>query len=129
MHDMIDSIYSLSPLQQGLLFHSVAQPESTEYFIQTRMELKGDLNLQAFEAAWKDMQVNYLRGNNMYLRKINTIYGENFLEKIANLSYSDATEDEIEEAKRTGKLNWKEYQELKNVVDRVNDELRTSKSA
>ncbi|WP_084624101.1 condensation domain-containing protein [Oceanospirillum beijerinckii] len=55
MHDMIDSIYSLSPLQQGLLFHSVAQPESTEYFIQTRVELKGDLNLQAFEAAWRDM--------------------------------------------------------------------------
>lgn len=55
MHNMIESIYSLSPLQQGLLFHSVAQPDSTEYFIQARMELKGKLDVQAFEAAWQDM--------------------------------------------------------------------------
>ncbi len=55
MNDMIESLYSLSPLQQGLLFHSVAQPDSTEYFIQARLELSGHLNLQAFESAWQDM--------------------------------------------------------------------------
>ncbi len=51
----IDSIYSLTPLQQGLLFHSVSQPHSTEYFIQTRVEFRGELNPSAFEAAWADM--------------------------------------------------------------------------
>lgn len=55
MHDMIDSIYSLSPLQQGLLFHSVSQPDATEYFIQAHLEFRGELNLRAFEAAWTDV--------------------------------------------------------------------------
>ena len=37
----VESFYPLSPLQQGLLFHSLCEPDSGMYFNQTAVELKG----------------------------------------------------------------------------------------
>ena len=45
----VESFYPLSPLQEGLLFHSLADPTSRMYFNQTAMTLRGQLDVAAFE--------------------------------------------------------------------------------
>jgi amino acid adenylation domain-containing protein len=49
----IEAVYSLSPMQQGMLFHSLYAPESGVYFEQLSATLRGDLDLAAFERAWQ----------------------------------------------------------------------------
>ncbi|MDE0916282.1 MAG: amino acid adenylation domain-containing protein [Planctomycetota bacterium] len=49
----VESFYPLSPLQQGLLFHSISEPGSGMYFNQTAVELRGDLNAEALHSAWQ----------------------------------------------------------------------------
>ncbi|MFL6257211.1 MAG: condensation domain-containing protein, partial [Pyrinomonadaceae bacterium] len=48
----VEDIYPLSPLQQGLLFHSLYQPQSEVYIIQLGARLRGRLDVAAFERAW-----------------------------------------------------------------------------
>ena len=49
----IESIYPLSPMQQGMLFHSLYAPDSGVYFGQMTLNLQGNVNIAAFEAAWQ----------------------------------------------------------------------------
>jgi len=49
----IEDIYSLSPTQHGLLFHSVVEPDSRVYYQQLSLEIQGPLNLTAFRGAWQ----------------------------------------------------------------------------
>ena len=49
----IEDIYSLSPTQHGLLFHSVYEPDSRVYYQQLSLEMNGPLNLTAFRGAWQ----------------------------------------------------------------------------
>ncbi|MBD6619328.1 amino acid adenylation domain-containing protein [Komarekiella sp. 'clone 1'] len=51
----IEAIYPLSPMQQGMLFHTLYQPESRIYFEQFRFTLHGNLNQSAFEQAWQQV--------------------------------------------------------------------------
>ncbi|MGL4879465.1 MAG: condensation domain-containing protein, partial [Waterburya sp.] len=51
----IADIYELSPLQQGILFHSICEPETAVYFIQLCYRLRGNLNVTAFEQAWQQV--------------------------------------------------------------------------
>ncbi|MFZ5515903.1 MAG: amino acid adenylation domain-containing protein [Candidatus Zhuqueibacterota bacterium] len=51
----IESIYPLSPMQQGMLFHSIYEPESGVYFEQLTTTLEGDLNIGAFKKAWQQV--------------------------------------------------------------------------
>jgi amino acid adenylation domain-containing protein len=51
----IADIYELSPLQQGILFHSICEPETGVYFIQLCYRLRGNLNVTAFEQAWQQV--------------------------------------------------------------------------
>lgn len=53
--DNIQDIYELSPLQQGILFHSLYAPESAVYFVQLCYSLKGNFNVVAFEQAWQEL--------------------------------------------------------------------------
>ena len=50
--DVLD-IYMLSPLQQGILFHCIATPEPGVYVEQLAFDLMGELDPQAFGAAWQ----------------------------------------------------------------------------
>ncbi|HEX5889007.1 MAG TPA: amino acid adenylation domain-containing protein, partial [Pyrinomonadaceae bacterium] len=49
----IEERYPLSPLQQGMLFHSVYAPDSSIYIGQLSFALEGDLDMKAFAAAWQ----------------------------------------------------------------------------
>ncbi|ELR97621.1 non-ribosomal peptide synthetase [Gloeocapsa sp. PCC 73106] len=48
----IEDIYELSPMQQGILFHTLYSPHSGVYFEQRSCLLTGDLNVAAFQEAW-----------------------------------------------------------------------------
>src|SRR3989304_4690287 len=50
---MIEDSYALSPLQQGLLFHSLYAPHSGVDIEQIVCALHEDLKVRAFEAAWQ----------------------------------------------------------------------------
>ena len=45
-------IYPLTPMQQGMLFHSVSDPASDLYVEQLSCELTGELDPVAFHTAW-----------------------------------------------------------------------------
>ncbi len=49
----IEDFYPLSPMQQGILFHSLAAPKSGVYFTQFSWILQGKLNVTAFHRAWQ----------------------------------------------------------------------------
>ncbi|MEJ2406195.1 MAG: amino acid adenylation domain-containing protein [Candidatus Thiodiazotropha sp.] len=49
----IDAIYPLSPMQEGMLFHTLYAPDSGVYFEQTTCTLQGALNIDAFQQAWQ----------------------------------------------------------------------------
>jgi amino acid adenylation domain-containing protein len=49
----IETVYPLSPMQAGMLFHSLYAPESGVYFEQYSCTLHGDLDVLAFEQAWQ----------------------------------------------------------------------------
>ena len=48
----IDDILELTPLQQGMLFHTLYAPESSVYNIQMEFALEGALDESALERAW-----------------------------------------------------------------------------
>ncbi|SDR22076.1 non-ribosomal peptide synthase domain TIGR01720/amino acid adenylation domain-containing protein [Paraburkholderia fungorum] len=54
LHD-IDDIYPATPLQQGLLFHSLLTAGAGMYLNQLRLTLDGTLDPRALQAAWQDM--------------------------------------------------------------------------
>ncbi|QLE40496.1 amino acid adenylation domain-containing protein [Nostoc sp. C052] len=49
----IEDIYELSPMQQGMLFHKLAAPNSIVYFEQACFRLQTQLNVSAFQKAWQ----------------------------------------------------------------------------
>lgn len=51
----VEDIYELTPVQQGILFHSLYAPELGLYVFQTQFTLQGELNLEAFERAWQQV--------------------------------------------------------------------------
>lgn len=51
----IEDLYELSPMQQGMLFHTLYAPESEVYFEQLLCTLSGELNLPAFQQAWEQV--------------------------------------------------------------------------
>ena len=51
--DNLEDLYPLSPMQQGMLFHTVYERESGTYFEQSVFTLEGDLDVKSFERAWQ----------------------------------------------------------------------------
>ena len=51
----IEDIYPLSPVQQGILFHSLSAPETGTYVDQLVCTLSGDLVVANFERAWTEV--------------------------------------------------------------------------
>ena len=49
----IEAIYSLSPMQEGMLFHRLYNPASEAHFGQSSFTLHGKLDVAAFKRAWE----------------------------------------------------------------------------
>ncbi|MCP4111287.1 MAG: AMP-binding protein, partial [Desulfobacteraceae bacterium] len=49
----VQDIYNLTPLQEGFLFHSMMDGESSTYFEQISLDLSGNLDLRLFEEGWQ----------------------------------------------------------------------------
>jgi hypothetical protein len=49
----LEDLYQLSPMQQGMLFHTVYEPESGTYLEQSVFTIDGELEVTAFKRAWK----------------------------------------------------------------------------
>jgi amino acid adenylation domain-containing protein len=52
MKNIVD-MYELSPMQQGMLFHTLHSPQSKMYFEQLSCTIHGNINTSAFSAAWQ----------------------------------------------------------------------------
>ncbi|WP_369546632.1 amino acid adenylation domain-containing protein [Bacillus velezensis] len=59
----IENIYPLTPMQKGMLFHSLIDSASRAYFEQASFDLKGDLDIEAFT-----MSLSYLAESHEILR-------------------------------------------------------------
>lgn len=55
----IEDIYELSPMQQGILFHSLYAPELGLYFLQLNYTARGNLNLDAFDRALQQVTAKH----------------------------------------------------------------------
>ena len=51
----IEDIHQLTPMQQGMFFHSLYAPESEAYFMQSSYLLQGELNASALRQAWQQV--------------------------------------------------------------------------
>ncbi|MEO0800992.1 MAG: amino acid adenylation domain-containing protein [Cyanobacteria bacterium J06642_2] len=51
----VEDIYELSPMQQGMLFHTLASPQSGVYVQQYSWTLQGELNLPILQQAWQQV--------------------------------------------------------------------------
>ncbi len=51
----IENIYELSPLQQGMLFHTLYAPQSGIYFEQFCTPIRGGINVAALAQAWQQV--------------------------------------------------------------------------
>ncbi|HEY0735442.1 MAG TPA: amino acid adenylation domain-containing protein [Herpetosiphonaceae bacterium] len=51
--EQVEDIYKLSPVQQGLLFHTLYQPRAGAYFEQFNWLLSGALDPELFQRAWQ----------------------------------------------------------------------------
>ena len=50
----IQAIYPLTPMQEGILFHSLESPAAGTYFNHFTCRLEGPLDTDRFERAWRD---------------------------------------------------------------------------
>ena len=53
MTGKIETIYKLSPLQEGLLFHALLEPESDPYVVQFSATLRGGVDPARLQEAWR----------------------------------------------------------------------------
>jgi amino acid adenylation domain-containing protein len=55
LHNKIEAIYPLSPMQQGLLFHSLYSPDSGTYVEQVSCRIESGLDVEAFKRSWQSL--------------------------------------------------------------------------
>ena len=55
----VQDIYPLSPMQAGILFHTLLDPESDHYFQQITYQVQGDLDLAAIQKSMEALTARY----------------------------------------------------------------------
>lgn len=53
--DKAEDIFTLSPIQQGMLFHILSDADSAMYYEQEVCHLRGEIDLPAFKSAWETL--------------------------------------------------------------------------
>jgi amino acid adenylation domain-containing protein/non-ribosomal peptide synthase protein (TIGR01720 family) len=89
IHHQIEDIYPLSPMQHGMLFHSLFEPRKGTYLTQLICELEGDLDPVAFRDAWRQVVNNYAA-----LR--------------AGFEWEIVSDEPVQVVRQSGELQWEE---------------------
>lgn len=55
----VEDLYILTPLQQGMMFHTLYGQETGDYVVQMNFTFTGQMNLSAFEMAWQQVLNRY----------------------------------------------------------------------
>jgi amino acid adenylation domain-containing protein/non-ribosomal peptide synthase protein (TIGR01720 family) len=55
----VEDVYPLTPMQQGLLFHTLLEPTASVYVVQSRWRVHSLLNPSAFRAAWEALVAHH----------------------------------------------------------------------
>ncbi|MFS1514462.1 amino acid adenylation domain-containing protein [Chengkuizengella sp. SCS-71B] len=95
----IKSVYNLSPMQEGMLFHSLLNPDSPAYYEQLSCTINGTINVQILEQSFNLLIEKYdiLRTNFMYenIQKPMQIV---FKERKINITFKDLSNmDELQQ--------------------------------
>ena len=61
----VKDIYALTPMQEGLLFHYLQDPESELYIEQLTLDISGEIDVEIFKRAW-----NFVIQTNEMLRTV-----------------------------------------------------------
>jgi hypothetical protein len=51
----IENIYPMTPMQQGILFHTLNAPQTGVYVIQNGYQFNSKINISAFKKAWQQV--------------------------------------------------------------------------
>ncbi len=65
----VKDIYTLSPMQEGMLFHKIYDRESTAYFEQVTFTAEGRLDIEAFKKSWKELLKLYDIFRTLFIHK------------------------------------------------------------
>lgn len=97
-----DRIYKLSPLQEGLLFHGLYNPEATAYTVQFSLDFLQEINVEALKAAWEYVLNNHSILRTAFFHEEFKIPVQRVFENVSlpfiRLDYSSYKEKEQEEA-------------------------------
>ncbi|WP_366293179.1 non-ribosomal peptide synthase/polyketide synthase [Paenibacillus sp. AN1007] len=106
----LENVYTLTPLQKGMLFHSLLDADSEAYFEQVTFDLYGSLNIEAFTqgldtlvqrnealrtnfiTGWRDEPIQVVfreRKCEVYYEDIRSVSDENPEETLANFVNAD----------------------------------------
>ncbi len=93
-------IYSLSPMQQGMLFHSIMDGASGAYFEQSRLKIMGQIDIKLFERSFNYIIEKYdiLRTVFLY-EKVSQPVQIVLRKRIGNICYNDISALKEEERK------------------------------
>ncbi|NBI30069.1 non-ribosomal peptide synthetase [Chengkuizengella marina] len=118
----IKRIYNLSPMQEGMLFHSLLNPESSAYFEQLSSTIRGKIDIDVLEKSFHFLVEKYdiLRTNFMHsnLKRPKQVVFKNKKLKIQFKDFSHLKQLEIQNEIRKFKIKDKEY-----IFDLTKDDL------
>lgn len=88
----IEKVANLTPLQEGMLFHTVMEPESQAYYEQVRMIIRGELNLEALQKSFETLvQRHETLRSNIYHKSASRSRLIVFKERNPTLRYENLT--------------------------------------
>ncbi|MDR6224079.1 non-ribosomal peptide synthetase [Desmospora profundinema] len=98
----VEKVYPLSPLQEGMLYHSLLQENTEMYFQQAAFSIRGDLNLQVFEQSVQQLLQRHdiLRTNFVYqkLKKPQQVVLNQRKAAVHYEDFSDHSDHEFQDA-------------------------------
>ncbi|AJE54260.1 non-ribosomal peptide synthetase [Paenibacillus polymyxa] len=89
--EKVKDIYSLSPLQRGMLFHSIHDPDSPVYVEQLSLQLEGKVNLEYLEQSIQALVQKYDIFRTVFRYKKNDPVQIVLKERVVKLYYEDVT--------------------------------------
>src|SRR5580658_6809858 len=99
---MIEDVYALSPLQEGMYYHWLKSPRSTAYCEQFACTVEGELDINKLKASYEQLVSRYAVLRTFFTNK----YGEGLLQVVkkhasATFSFIDRPSLTIEEFKKS----------------------------